>query len=163
MIQIHSSARISPLADIENSIKGSKIIIGEDTQVDSFVKIKAAGGMGDLVVGNNSYINSGCVFYLGNGIKIGNNVLIAANVTFAAVNHEYKDGKTLIINQGFKSSKGGIIIEDDVWIGSNCTLLDGVHIHEGAVIGSQSLVRGEISPYSINVGNPLKIIGYRER
>ncbi len=120
MIQIHSSAKISPLADIENSIKGSSILIGENTQVDSFVKVKAAGGGGDFIVGSNCYINSGCLFYLGNGIKIGNNVLIAGNVTFAPVNHEYKDGKALILNQGFKPSKGGIVVEDDVWIGSNC-------------------------------------------
>lgn len=163
MIQIHNTAKISPLADIENSIKGSNITIGENTQIDSFVKIKAAGGMGDFFVGNNCYINSGCLFYLGNGIHIGNNVLVAGNTTFAPVNHEYKDGKKPIYEQRFKPSKGGIIIEDDVWIGSNCTLLDGTYIREGAVIGAQSLVKGEIPPYSVNVGNPLRIISYRER
>lgn len=163
MIHIHNTAKISPLADIENSMKGSNIIIGENTQIDSFVKIKASGGIGDFLVGNNCYINSGCLFYLGNGINIGNNVLVAGNTTFAPTNHEYKNGKTLICKQGFKPSKGGIIIEDDVWIGSNCTLLNGTYISEEAVIGAQSLVKGEVLPYSVNVGNPLKVIGYRER
>jgi len=163
MIRIHSSSKISPLADIENSVKGSNVIVGENSQIDSFVKIKAAGGDGDLIIGKNSYLNSGCVLYLGNGIKIGDDVLIAGNTVFAPTNHEYKDGNILICKQGFKMSKGGIIVEDDVWIGSNCTLLDGTHIHKGAVIGAQSLIRGEILPYSINFGNPIKLIGFRER
>ncbi len=42
-------------------------------------------------------------------------------------------------------------------------VVDGTHIHEGAVTGIQSLVKGEVPAYSVNVGDPLRIIGYRER
>lgn len=163
MIKIDNSAKISKFADIEDSVKGSLIKIGANSQIDSFVKIKPAGGVGNLIIGKNSYINSGSVLYIGNGINIGNSVLIAANTVLAPTNHEYINGNKLICEQGFKKSKGGIIIEDDVWIGSNCTLLDGTYICEGAVIGAQSLVRGKIPPYSINFGNPLNLIGFRER
>jgi len=161
MIQIDSTAKISPLADIEDSIRGTKIIIGAHSIIDSFVKLKPAGGMGDLVVGHDTVINSGCVLYTGNGIKIGNNVAIAANCTFAPVNHEYKSKNLLIREQGFKPSKGGIVIEDDVWIGANCVLLDGAILKSGCVIAAGSIVRGEIAPFTINAGNPLRQIGRR--
>ncbi|MBF0414794.1 MAG: acyltransferase [Magnetococcales bacterium] len=161
MIELHPNANVSALADIEDSTRGTRIIVGERTVVDSFVKIKPAGGSGDLIIGADTVINSGCVLYTGNGITIGDHVAIAANCTFAPVNHQYRRRDKLIRQQGFCHSKGGIIIEDDVWIGANCVILDGVVLRKGCVIGAGSLVRGEIAAYSINAGQPLKIIGWR--
>ncbi len=92
MIEIHPSASISALADIEDSTRGTRIVIGENVVIDAFVKIKPAGGAGDLVIGAATTVNSGCVFYTGNGVHIGRDVAIAANCTFAPVNHEYADG-----------------------------------------------------------------------
>lgn len=162
MIEIHPHAKISPLADIEDSIRGTRITINAFSVIDSFVKIKPTGGCGDLIIGEQSVINSGCVLYTGNGIRIGNNVAIAANCTFAPVNHAYQDKKRLICEQGFLPSKGGIIVENDVWIGANCVLLDGSILHQGCVIAAGSIVRGEIPAYSVNAGQPLTIIGWRE-
>jgi virginiamycin A acetyltransferase len=56
-----------------------------------------------------------------------------------------------------------IIIGNDVWIGDNVFLLGGCKIGDGAVIGSYSVVAGEIPPYSIAVGNPCKVIRSRFR
>lgn len=162
MIEIHPSSRVSPLADIEDSIRGTKIIVGENSVIDSFVKIKPAGGNGDLRLGSFCYINSGCVFYTGNGIRLGNHVLVAANCTFAPANHAFKDKNTLIREQGFAESRGGIHIEDDVWIGANCVILDGAYLRQGCVIAAGSVVRGEVSAYTIAGGNPLKVLGQRE-
>ncbi|MGH8105541.1 MAG: acyltransferase [Arenimonas sp.] len=161
-IEIHPTARVSTMADIEDSVRGSRIVIGEESAIDSFVKIKPAGGSGDLLIGARTTINSCCVFYTGNGIQIGNDVAIAANCVFAPVNHEYSKRNELIRKQGFKPSKGGIIIEDDVWIGAGCVILDGAIIRRGSVIGSMSLVRGEVPAYSIQAGNPLVLKGWRE-
>ncbi|MGB3705900.1 MAG: acyltransferase [Castellaniella sp.] len=161
MIEINESAVISHLADIEDSVRGSRIVIGARSVVDSFVKIKPAGGMGDLVVGADVVINSGCVLYTGNGISIGNSVAIAANCTFAPVNHEYRSRGRLIRSQGFRPSKGGIIVEDDVWIGANCVLLDGACVHQGAVIAAGSVVRGELEAYGVYGGSPLRRLGSR--
>ena len=162
MIDIHHTANVSSRADIEDSIRGSLIVVGAHSIIDSFVKIKPAGGSGDLIIGKNVTINSGTVLYTGNGITIGNDVAIAANCTFAPVNHEYISRDQLIRSQGFKPSKGGIVIEDDVWIGANCVLLDGTYLRCGCVIAAGSIVRGEVSAYSINAGFPLKNIGWRE-
>lgn len=162
MIEIHPDARVSGLADIEDSVRGTRIAVGARSVIDSFVKVKPAGGSGDLVIGEDTTLNSGCVLYTGNGIRIGNNVAVAANCTFAPTNHEYGRRDTLIQEQGFRPSKGGIIVEDDVWIGANCVFLDGTILRKGCVIGAGSVVRGEVEAYSIQAGNPLKRLGWRE-
>ena len=154
LITIHPSALVSSLADLEVSMRGSKIVIGAECRIDSFVKIKPAGGSGNVVLGERCYVNSGCVFYCGNGIYIGNDVLIAANCTLAPVNHAFRDRQRLIREQGFGTSRGGILIEDDVWIGANCVLLDGAVVRQGCVVAAGSLVLGELPAYSICRGNP---------
>lgn len=53
-----------------------------------------------------------------------------------------------------------IIVDEDVWMGVNVTLLNGVHIGRGCIIGGGSVVRGNTPPYSIVVGNPAKVIGF---
>jgi virginiamycin A acetyltransferase len=153
-ITIHPSARVHSLADLEPSERGTRIVIGPECRIDSFVKIKPVGGSGDVVLGERCYLNSGCVLYSGNGIHIGNDVLIAANCTLAPVNHAYRDRQRLVCEQGFGPSRGGIVIEDDVWIGANCVLLDGAVLRRGCVVGAGSLVRGELPPYSICRGTP---------
>jgi acetyltransferase-like isoleucine patch superfamily enzyme len=161
MIEIHPTAYVSPLADIEESVKGSKIVVGPNSYIDAFVKIKAAGGTGDIVIGSNSFINSGCVLYIGNGIVIGNNVSIAANCVLAPTNHEFENRNMLHQMQGFRPSRGGIRIEDDVWIGATSVLLDGATLVVGCVVGACSLVRGSTEPYGIYAGNPLVKRGER--
>ena len=162
MISIDKTAKISALCDIEDSVKGSKIIIGANSVIDSFVKIKPAGGLGDLIIGEKVIINSGCVIYTGNGIIMGNNISVASNCTFAPTNHQFIDKNKLINQQGFCQSKGGIIIEDDVWIGANCVILPGVHVGYGAVVAAGSVVTKNVPSYALVAGVPAKVIKYRE-
>lgn len=54
-----------------------------------------------------------------------------------------------------------IIVEEDVWIGSHVTLLSGSKIGRGCEVGSGSVVRGAIPPYSVVIGNPCKVVGFR--
>ena len=161
MIEVHPTARVSPMADIEDSVRGSVIRVGPHSVVDSFVKVKPAGGSGDLIIGEHVAINSGCVLYTGNGIRIGNGVAVAANCTFAPVNHAYAERARPIRAQGFLPSKGGILIEDDVWIGANCVLLDGAVLRQGCVVAAGSVVRGELQAYSVYAGHPLRIVAVR--
>ncbi len=161
MLKIDPTAKISPLADIEPSVRGTLIQIGARTAVDAFVKIKATGGMGDLTIGADCAINSGTVIYTGNGITIGDAVLIAANCTLAPTNHAFSDPSRRIRDQGFQPSRGGIIIGDDVWLGANVVVLDGANIGQGCVIAAGSVVRGTLEPYSIYAGTPAKRVGAR--
>jgi virginiamycin A acetyltransferase len=161
VIEIHPTARVSALADIEDSVRGSLIRVGAHSVIDSFVKVKPAGGSGDVLIGEHVAINSGCVLYTGNGIRIGNGVAVAANCTFAPVNHAYADLSRPIREQGFLPSKGGIVVEDDVWIGANCVLLDGAVLRQGCVVAAGSIVRGELQEYSVYAGQPLRVVGVR--
>ena len=161
MLSADPTARISPLADIEPSVRGSRIVVEAGAVIDAFVKVKPAGGVGDVTLGARSVINSGCVLYTGNGISIGADVLIAANCTLAPTNHEFRDPAAHIRTQGFMPSRGGIVIEDDVWIGANCVLLDGAILRKGCIIAAGSVVRDERPALSISAGAPAKTVGWR--
>jgi len=153
---LHPTAKISPLADIEQSLRGTRIEIGARTLIDSFVKIKPAGGSGDVVIGDDCAINSGTVIYTGNGVEIANSVAIAANCTLAPTNHRYDDQTRLIREQGFAPSKGGIVIAEDVWIGANTVILDGSRIGRGTIVAAGSVVRGTLDAYSVYAGSPIR-------
>ena len=59
-------------------------------------------------------------------------------------------------------NKGDIIIGNDVWIGGHVILLPGVHIGDGAVIGAGAVVAKSIPPYAVAVGNPARVVKYRD-
>lgn len=86
----------------------------------------------------------------------------AQGLTVITGNHHRTIGKTLkesiTVRQGDKEKD--IIIEEDVWIGANVTLLDGCHIGRGAILGAGSVVRSYVPPYAIVAGNPAKIVGF---
>lgn len=65
------------------------------------------------------------------------------------------------IDGDWKTSKGNITIGNDVWIGYGTTILSGVTVGDGAIIGAQTLVSKDVEPYEIVVGNPQKHIRYR--
>lgn len=118
--------------------------------IDSFVKVKPAGGVGDVIIGGHTYINSGCVLFSGNGIHM------------ATTLQSHQDKEAPISSQGFLPSKVGISIEDDVWIGANWVFLDGAIIGQGGVVGTGSIARGKLDSYGIDAGAPLLKIGGRK-
>lgn len=102
---------------------------------------------------------------------VGNYCSIAPKVTFLlSGEHNYKhvstypffdrfNTDTLIYRDTF--TKGSIIIGSDVWIGYGATILSGVNIGNGAVIGAEAVITKDVPPYAIVVGNPSKILKYR--
>jgi acetyltransferase-like isoleucine patch superfamily enzyme len=150
----HPSAKVSHLASIEISQRGTNTIIGENSVIDDFVKIKHVGGTGHVIIGDYVYINSCTVIYSGNGVNIGNSVLIGPNCNIVPSNHCFSDRNIEIRKQGFQDSKGGITIEDDVWLGANVTIVDGAIIRKGCIIGANSLVIGDTEPYTVYAGSP---------
>jgi acetyltransferase-like isoleucine patch superfamily enzyme len=159
--EIAADARISPLAYVEESRQGSRLIVGNRAFVDAFVAIKFVGGTGDIRIGEESYLNAGTVLYSGNGITLGNYVMVAANCTFAPTNHAFERRDVPMIRQRFQGSRGGILVEDDVWIGANCVILDAAILRRGCIVGANSVVGGELQPFSINFGSPARFVKWR--
>ena len=69
-----------------------------------------------------------------------------------------KDKDIQDINHEFDKN---VIVYEDVWLGANVTLLSGVSIGRGAIVGAGSVVRCNVPPYAIVVGNPAKVVGFR--
>ncbi len=100
---------------------------------------------------------------------IGNFCSIADEVSFLlSVDHPLNlistyPFKTMYSQAGYvdATSKGNIIIDDDVWIGYRSTIMSGVHIGQGAVIAAGAVVTKDVPPYSIVGGVPAKVIKYR--
>lgn len=90
-----------------------------------------------------------------------NNVLLSANVVLAPTNHDYQSQKLPKRQQGFRPSKGGIRIDNDVWIGSNSSVWDCTVIGTGCVVGAGLTVRGHLEPDEIYAGSALRLIERR--
>jgi acetyltransferase-like isoleucine patch superfamily enzyme len=103
-------------------------------------------------------------------IRLGKYVSIGTKCTFILAHHDYtrvttSNSPRMLHSHGKGNmsgfSKGDIQIGNDVWIGANTTILDGVKIGDGAVIGACSVVSKDIPAYAIVVGNPARIVKYR--
>lgn len=133
------------------------ILLGNRVAIRSNVLI---GGDGKLSVGNNTCINAYTMITCTLDVVIGNNVMIAPYVTIIDVDHNFSNCEIPICNQGYVSKK--IIINDDVWIGVKSTILKGVTIGKGAIIGANSVVTKDVPDYNIVAGCPARIIMNRK-
>lgn len=131
------------------------------------IKLEDVTDIKKIHVGEDSY---GIIKVISYGEKdgqlyIGRYCSIAKDVTFLlGGEHEYKNIFTYPFKKRFLDedeafAKGDINIEDDVWIGYGTTILSGVTIGKGAIIGAKSIVAKDVPPYAIYVGD--KIIKYR--
>lgn len=102
-------------------------------------------------------------------LEIGNYVSIAPGALFLmGVNHQTQTLTTFPLHTRLigptlndATSKGPIIIEDEVWIGANAVILSGITLGKGAIIAAGSVVTSNVAPYAIVGGNPARIIKYR--
>jgi len=117
------------------------------------------GGNGILEIGENTTINNYCMIACTYHVKIGSNIMFGPFVYILDVDHEFKNKELPIYKQGYNSDK--VIIEDDVWIGTNCIITKGVTIHKGSIIAANSVVTKDVDAYSIYAGSPAKFIKSR--
>lgn len=92
-------------------------------------------------------------------IEIGSGVMLAAGCALYSYDHGIA-GETPIRQQSL-TSRGPIIVGDDAWLGTGATVLSGVRIGQGAVVGAGAVVTRDLPDYAIAVGNPARIIKYR--
>lgn len=93
------------------------------------------------------------------GITIGNYVMIGPYTLIATLKHSLITKSKPMYLQ--KDTYESVTIEDDVWIGTKCTILPGITIHQGAVVGAGAVVTKDVPPYAIVGGVPAKLIKYR--
>ena len=109
--------------------------------------------------GETSTLRIGSFCSIAEGVKIflGGEHRIDWITTFP-FNILWKAGKRI---SGHPTTKGDIVIGNDVWIGREALILSGVTIADGAVVGARAVVTKNVSPYSIAVGNPARVINKR--
>lgn len=110
-----------------------------------------------IIVGDNFYMNAGC--HILGEITFGNDVMIGPKTVIWGRDHGMELGTPM---KEQPHDKQPIIIGDDVWIGASVTILKGISIGKGAVIGAGSVVTKNIPEYAIAVGNPARVVKYRE-
>lgn len=117
---------------------------------------------GTIEIGDYSNIGANCRLGTTSRIRFGKHVLLAANCYIGGAQHKFDRLDLPIMRQGY-DSKGGVVIEDDVWLGAGVMVLDGVTIGTGSVIGAAAVVTRDIPPYSIALGIPAKVVGSRKQ
>lgn len=127
---------------------GKKVNIQRRATIAKRVKIGDYSGVGanSLVQGN---------------VFIGKHVMMGPEVYIYTQNHCFEKTDTTIDKQGFSPEKE-VIIEDDVWIGSRVTILPGITIGTGSVIGASAVVTKDVPPFSVVAGNPAKVVKERK-
>jgi acetyltransferase-like isoleucine patch superfamily enzyme len=137
--------------------------IGEGTQIDDFVFINGGNG---VKIGRYNHIASFVSVVGGGQLITGDYVGIAAGARIVTGTHHYGDGRRispLIPEEEQYVIRGAVVLEKDVFVGTNAIIHPNVTIGEGAIIGSGGLVLKDVEPWTINVGVPARVISFRPR
>ncbi|HUD43912.1 MAG TPA: acyltransferase [Patescibacteria group bacterium] len=139
---------------LQRSMKNS-IIVGEKCGVGDNVKLRCYG-KGKIKIGNNVSINENTIIHAGKLVEIGNDTIIGANCYINDTSHTFKSLKIPINQQGWNAE--AIIIEDNVWLGANVTILDGIKLGTGSVVGAGAVVTKNVAQNTIVAGVPAKVL-----
>lgn len=115
---------------------------------------------GYITVGERVYIGTGTTLFGHMGLEIGDDCLLAQNITLTPYSHISDDPDRIIYSQGGHCKK--VTIGNDVYIGMRAAVMYSGDIGEGSVIGAGSVVVKPIPPYSVAVGCPAKVIKERK-
>jgi acetyltransferase-like isoleucine patch superfamily enzyme len=138
---------------------GGPVSLGERVHLHRDIIIEIDQG-GSLTIGARTHVQPRCQFTAAkSSIQIGSNVQIAPYCAFYPYDHSYAPGE-LIKKQPLRT-KGGIVIEDDAWLGVGVTVLDGVRIGRGAVVGAGSVVMHDVPDGAIVFGVPARVVNVR--
>ena len=138
---------------------GGDVELGKGVHLHRDTIIQTGYG-GSVKIGENTYIQPRCQFsaYMA-AIDIGANVQIAPNCAFYPYDHGIAAAEP--ISKQPLQTKGGIVIEDDAWLGVGVLVLDGVRIGKGAVVGAGAVVSRDVPDGAIAVGVPARVVGMR--
>ena len=109
-----------------------------------------------IKIGRDSLIGEYTIIRGQGGVHIGDRVYTSPMTQLIAVNHMFEDPHKPFIEQGITAQ--GIVVEDDVWLGANVVITDGVRIGRGAVVAAGAVVTQDVPPHTIVGGVPARII-----
>lgn len=143
------------------SFRGSgehRITLGDGVLVGRGSMVRTRGGSVDI--GDHVHIGPSCLLVSAESLVIGRYTLIGFNCSIGGLQHGFDDTDTPIVKQELVT-RGGVTIGDDVWLGANVNVMDGVRIGKGAIVGAGSVVTHDIPAYAIAVGSPARVIRQR--
>lgn len=140
---------------------GGSIEVGNGVHLFGDTHLQTAQG-GAICIGSNTHIQPRCQFTACLApIEVGIGVHIASGCAFYSYDHGV--APNLLIGKQPLQTKGGILVDDDAWLGYGVIVLSGVHIGKGAVIGAGSVVTHDIPAGAIAVGSPARVIKVRSQ
>jgi acetyltransferase-like isoleucine patch superfamily enzyme len=143
--------------------KGARIAVGPDSIVEARIALERPGAV--VEIGARSFVNG--LLVSATRISIGNDVLMSWGVTVVdhdshALAFDQRRRDVLDWRQGRKDwthvATAPVIISDKAWIGFGATILKGVTIGEGAIVGAQSVVTRDVEPWTVVAGNPARVV-----
>jgi acetyltransferase-like isoleucine patch superfamily enzyme len=141
------------------ALDDGEVRIGDRTSIHQDGILQASDG-GCISIGADTHIQPRCHISARKGsITIGSHVQIAPNCAFYSYNHGFVAGE--LMRKQPLQTKGGIVLEDDVWLGFGVIVLDGVRIGAGAIVGAGSVVTRDIPPNAVAVGSPARMVSTR--
>lgn len=123
--------------------------------------VNCACGKDNFIIGKGSHLKSDSYIEYSGGVKIGDYFHTGKGLTIFSTSHNYDLGDK--IPYGDEALKKEVVIGNWVWCGANVTILPGVHIGDGAVIGAGAVVTKDVPECAVVGGNPAKIIKYRDK
>ena len=138
----------------ERTARKFLVYVGKDVNIEKGALITSSMEIGDRSgVGINAVMHGKVI--------IGKDVMMGPECIIYTRNHAFSRTDIPMNQQGFSEEKP-VIIGDDVWIGGRVTILPGVHIGNGAIIGAGAVVTKNVPEYAIVGGNPAKVLKYRK-
>jgi acetyltransferase-like isoleucine patch superfamily enzyme len=132
--------------------EGTLVMHGAVLHVYNFRNLPHAG----ITIGKNSLVGEYSVIRGQGGVQIGDRVYTSPFSQLISVNHVFDDPNKPFVDQGITAE--GIVLEDDVWIGSGAIITDGVRVGKGAVVAAGSVVTKDVPPHTVVGGVPAKVI-----
>ena len=133
-------------------IPSKKITLGKKSVIEDYTIIN--NGMGDIFIGDYTHVTSRVK--LVGPVTLGNYVTIGSGAQITGLTHNYLDVTRPIAKQGVTPNR--TVVEDDVWIGGNSCINQGITIGTHSIIASGSVVTKNVPPYSVVGGNPARIL-----